>query len=57
MKQILQTLLGWIALNLKKYIIFSHLNINSIKNKFENLKIHVDILFIAETSRSLQGNL
>ena len=36
-----------------KNIIFSHLNINSIKNKFENLKEvvsnHVDILVISET--------
>ena len=36
-----------------KSIIFSHLYINSIRNKFENLKEvignHVDILVIAET--------
>ena len=36
-----------------KSIIFSHLHINSIRNKFENLKEvignHVDILVIAET--------
>ena len=36
-----------------KNIIFSHLNINSIRNKFENLKEvvsnHVDILVISET--------
>ena len=45
-----------LRLNRSKYsknIIFSHLNINSIRNKFENLKDvvsnHVDILVSAET--------
>ena len=45
-----------LRLNSSKYsknIIFSHLNINSIRNKFENLKEvvsnHVDILVISET--------
>ena len=45
-----------LRLNRSKYsknIILSHLNINSIRNKFENLKEvvsnHVDILAIAET--------
>ena len=65
MKQILQTLLGWIVLNVQKKILFSYLNIDSIRHKFENLKEVVsnydDILVIAETkidiNRSLQGNL
>ena len=45
-----------LRLNRSKYsknVIFSHLNINSIRNKFENSKEvvtnHVDILVIAET--------
>ena len=55
-----------LRLNRSKYsknIIFSHLNINSIRNKFENLKEvvsnYVDILAIAETkiNRSLRHNL
>ena len=67
MKQILQTLLGWIVLNAqkKKKKLFSYLNIDSIMHKFQNLKEVVsnydDILVIAETkidiNRSLQGNL
>ena len=56
-----------LRLNRSKYlknIVFSHLNINSIRNKFENLKDvvsnHVDILVIAETkidNRSLRLSL
>ena len=45
-----------LRLNRSKYsknVIFSHLNINSIRNKFENLKEvvsnHVDVLVITET--------
>ena len=65
MKQILQTLLGWIVLNVQKKNLFSYLNIDSIRHKFENLKDVVsnydDILVIAETkidiNRSLQDNL
>ena len=57
-----------LRLNRSKYakkILFSYLNIDSIRHKFENLKEVVsnydDILVIAETkidiNRSLQGNL
>ena len=57
-----------LRLNRSKYakkIIFSYLNVDSIKHKFENLKEfisnHDDILVIAETNidinRSLWGNL
>ena len=57
-----------LRLNRSKYakkIIFSYLNIDSIRHKFENLKEvvsnHDDILVIAETNidinRYLRGNL